>query len=325
LGADIYEETLMSITLAVHGGAWNVPDADLADHIDGIEAVLRAGWQRLQHGADALDVVTHAVQLLENDPRFNAGTGSHLNRLGAVELDASIMEGNQLRAGAVAAVERVRNPIGLARAVLEHSEHVLLVGRGARQFADEQGIAECDESDLLVGRARETYLRIRAGETILVDQEFSSAHPAPQMADPHMGTVGAVARDGSGLIAAGTSTGGTLNKYPGRVGDSPLIGSGTYADSRQGGASCTGWGEGIMRAVLAKTAIDRLASATCAEEAATHALADVQRLGGHAGLIMIAATGEPVGVFNTPRMVRGLASQSGGLRVGGEFQMRPLT
>ncbi|MBT6273068.1 MAG: peptidase T [Chromatiales bacterium] len=309
----------MSIALAVHGGAWNVPDADLADHLDGIADVLRSAWLQLQHGANALDVVSHAVQLLEDDPRFNAGTGSHLNRRGAVELDASIMEGNHLRAGAVAAVERVRNPIRLARAVLEHSEHVLLVADGARQFADEQGIATCDETTLLVGRARETYLRIRSGETTLVDEEFSPSHP-----DPHMGTVGAVARDATGLIVAGTSTGGTLNKYPGRVGDSPLIGSGTYADSRRGGASCTGWGEGIMRTVLAKSATDRLASQNDVSKAASGALVDLENLGGHAGLILIGTSGEPVSVFNTPRMVRGLATHRGGLRTGGELDMQPL-
>jgi beta-aspartyl-peptidase (threonine type) len=317
----------MSVALAVHGGAWNVPDNALADHEVGIGRALRVGWAMLRDGASAMDAVVETVRVLEDDPLFNAGTGSHLNQLGKVELDASLMEGDLLQAGAVAAVERIRNPILLARAVLEQSEHVLLVGDGARRFARTHRIPECRARDLLVGRARETYMRIRAGETDLVSSEFSSerapAPPAPDD-DAHMGTVGAVARDVEGRIVAGTSTGGTLDKHPGRVGDSPLIGSGTYADSRFGGASCTGWGEGIMRVVMAKSAIDSLASGAPCAEAAADALAQLDRVGGRGGLILVDSAGVPQAHFNTPRMARGLACAQAGLRAGVDQSMNPL-
>jgi beta-aspartyl-peptidase (threonine type) len=305
----------MRCALAVHGGAWNVPDADLEDHANGVAAALRAGWGLLREGASAIDTVEHVVRMLEDDPVFNAGKGSHLNRLGRVEMDASIMEGDGLEAGAVAAVERVRHPITLARRVMEDSPHVLLVGHGALAFAEDHGVELCRSRDLLVGRAREQYLRIRAGETSLIDSEF-----APAGDDDHMGTVGAVALDGQGLVAAGTSTGGTLDKYPGRVGDSPLIGAGTYADSRSGAASCTGWGEGILRVVMAKAALDRLGAGLGLEAAGAAALDDLHRVGGRAGMILLDARGGATAVYNTPRMARGIATADG-LRVGVDSTM----
>ena len=301
----------MTCALAVHGGAWNVPDGGLEPSVRGVSAALTAGWQLLQQGASAVDTVERVVRILEDDPVFNAGRGSHLNRLGRVEMDASIMEGDGLEAGAVAAVERVRNPISLARRVMEDSPHVLLVGHGALAFAEDHGIQLCRSRDLLVGRTREQYLRIRSGETSLVDSEF-----APAGDDDHMGTVGAVAMDAHGTVAAGTSTGGTLDKYPGRVGDSPLIGAGTYADSRTGAASCTGWGEGILRVVMAKAALDRMTAGFDLESAGAAALADLERVGGRAGMILLDARGGATAVYNTPRMARGLATESAGLRVG---------
>lgn len=301
----------MSIALAVHGGAWNIPDEQVAASREGVGRALRDGWERLRQGASAVDVVERAVRALEDDPTFNAGRGSHLNRIGRVELDASIMEGDGLQAGAVAAVERVRNPITLARRVMDSSPHVLLVGNGARTFAEEQGVELCRARDLLVGRTREQYLRIRGGDSQLVDEEFS----VPD-ADAHMGTVGAVARDARGLIAAATSTGGTLDKYPGRVGDSPLIGAGTYADSRLGGASCTGWGEGILRVVMAKSALDQMAAGAGLKQAGAAVLRELERIDGVGGLILVDAVGGAACLYNTPRMARGLATEAEGLRVG---------
>lgn len=310
----------MSIALAIHGGAWNVPDEDLQLHLDGISAALQLGWGLLQGGAGALATVEQTVRALEDNPVFNAGKGSHLNRLGRVELDASIMEGDHLDAGAVAAVERVRNPITLARQIMEHSPHVLLVGEGARRFAEENGVQLCRARDLLIGRARERYLRIRAGETELVEQEFATE---TEEHDGHMGTVGAVAIDHAGLIVAGTSTGGTLDKYPGRVGDSPLIGAGTYADSQLAAASCTGWGEGILRVVMAKSAIDRIAAGMNVEQAGQAALGDLERVRGRGGMVLIDRHGNATAAFNTPRMARGIATLRDGARVGVESQMRP--
>jgi len=306
----------MTCALAVHGGAWNVPDGDLDPSLRGVAAALTAGWELLHQGATAVETVERVVRILEDDPVFNAGKGSHLNRLGRVEMDASIMEGDGLEAGAVAAVERVRNPIALARRIMEDSPHVLLVGHGALAFAEEHGMELCRSRDLLVGRAREQYLRIRSGETSLVDSEF-----APAGEDDHMGTVGAVARDSHGTVAAGTSTGGTLDKYPGRVGDSPLIGAGTYADSRVGAASCTGWGEGILRVVMAKAALARIAAGFDLEAAGAAALEDLERVGGRGGMILLDADGGATAVYNTPRMARGLATAGGGLRVGVDSQL----
>lgn len=313
-------EQSVTIALAVHGGAWNIPDDQIDSSLAGVGAALRHGWERLQRGESGLDVVENVVRMLEDDPTFNAGRGSHLNRLGRVELDASMMEGDALEAGAVAAVQRVRHPISLARKVLEESEHVLLVGRGARLFAREHGVESCRARDLLVGRAREQYLRIRAGETDLVQEEFAP----PDAGDEHMGTVGCVARDRTGRLVAGTSTGGTLDKYPGRVGDSPLIGAGTYADSLAGAASCTGWGEGILRVVMAKTAIDRLAAGASLERASAEALRDLDRIGGRAGMILLDARGRATAIYNTPRMARGVAIEGEAPCIGVDSDLHRL-
>ncbi len=295
----------MPLALAIHGGAWNIPNEAVAAHRQGIRAALESAWDILRHGASALDVVETAVRVLEDDPTFNAGRGSHLNRAGRLEMDASIMEGTRLGAGAVAAVSGIRHPVTLARRVLDRSPHVLLVGGGARAFARQMdGIERCRTQDLLVGRERARYLRIRRGERALVEKEF---HPSARYGR-HFGTVGAVALDARGRVAAATSTGGTQDKAPGRVGDSPLIGAGTYADDRAGAVSCTGWGEGILRVVLAKAAVDRLAAGSAPHLAGRRALAALQRVRGHAGLILVDRSGRAAAVYNTPRMARGLVT-----------------
>jgi beta-aspartyl-peptidase (threonine type) len=239
----------LTFALAIHGGAWNIPDDAVDAHRRGLAPPLLAGYEALRKGASALDAVELAVRMLEDDPVYNAGRGSHLNAAGELEMDASIMEGTRRRAGAVAAIDGVKHPVSVARRVMEDSPHVLLVGRGAKQFARRAGVELCTTRSLLVGRERERFEKIRAGDRSLVAAEFSPR------ARPH-GTVGAVARDRKGRVAAATSTGGTQDKAPGRVGDSAIPGSGTYADDRRGAASCTGWGEPILRAALAKTAVD---------------------------------------------------------------------
>ncbi|HET9299829.1 MAG TPA: isoaspartyl peptidase/L-asparaginase, partial [Candidatus Polarisedimenticolaceae bacterium] len=226
----------MPIALAVHGGAWNIPDDEVDAHVTGVTAALTQGWERLSAGGSALDVVEAVVRLLEDDPAFNAGRGSHLNAEGKLEMDASIMEGRLLRAGGVAAISGVRHPISVARRVLEDGRHVLLAGAGALRFARDAKAELCPPTALLVGRELERFRAIRRGCRSLVDQEFRA-----------MDTVGAVALDRRGRTAAATSSGGTQDKAPGRVGDSPIPGAGSYADDRRGAASCTGWGEGILR------------------------------------------------------------------------------
>ncbi len=308
----------MAIALAVHGGAWNVPDGEVEPHRAGVATALVAGWTLLRDGASAVDAVEHAVRILEEDPIFNAGVGSHLNRAGRVEMDASIMSGASLEAGAVAALERISHPVSLARRVMEASEHVLLVGGGAQTFAREQGFERCRARDLLSGRERERYLAIRAdteGARELIAREFSPGGEG-RTDDSHMGTVGAVAVDRDGNVAAATSTGGTQDKYPGRVGDTSLIGAGTYADNHAGAVSCTGWGEGILRVVLAKGVVDRLAAGEDPSSAANGALRTLERVGGHAGFVLVDHQGNTTAAFNTPRMARGLASEADGLWVG---------
>ena len=296
----------MTFALAIHGGAWNIPDGAVEAHRGGLLAPLEQGYEALARGAAALDVVELAVRMLEDDPTFNAGRGGHLNSAGRLELDASIMEGTTRRAGAVAAIEGVRHPVSVARRVMEHSPHVLLVGPGARRFAKRSGAEMCSTRSLLVGRERARWERIRAGDTSLVTREFSPR------AKPH-GTVGAVAVDRKGHVAAATSTGGTQDKAPGRVGDSAIVGSGTYADDRRGAASCTGWGEPILRAVLAKTAVDGLVAAE-PSVALRAAIRELSRLSGFGGIILVDRHGRAEASFNTPRMARGLADTRG-LRV----------
>jgi beta-aspartyl-peptidase (threonine type) len=228
--------------LIAHGGAGAAVDRR-DDYRAGMRRALAAGWARLRAGGSAVDGVEACVAALEDDPLFNAGYGSALTEAGTVECDASLMEGERLAAGAVGAVSGVPNPITLARRVLEDGRHVLLVGAGALAFARERGLPRCDPAALATDRQR-----ARLAERL-------AAGPAVPAAG---GTVGAVALDARGSIAAATSTGGYVGKRAGRVGDSALIGCGTYADNRLGGVSTTGHGEAFIRTVLAKTALEIL-------------------------------------------------------------------
>ena len=253
--------------LIVHGGAGANPTDALDEVRDGIRAAVSAGWQIITGGGTSLDAVEAAVRVLEDAPRFNAGRGSVRTSAGTVEMDASIMEGDELRCGAVAAVAHVANPVMLARRVLEDGRHVLLVADGARAFARAAGLLECDPASLITERRR---LEMEGIATAL------------------KGTVGAVARDTRGTIAAATSTGGMTGKLPGRVGDTPLIGCGTYADSSLGGISCTGSGEGIIRVVLARRALDILKESDDPEFAAEAAVDLLVREGrGEGGVILL--------------------------------------
>ena len=287
------------ISLVVHGGAWDIPD-DLAEpHKKGVANALRAGWEILKGGGSAVDAVERAVVLMEDDVTFNAGKGSFLNASGEVELDASIMDGRTFRAGAVAAVQNIRNPIRLARKIMEESEHVLLVGMGATRFARENGIKTCDPDFLITARELERWRKLQ------VDAKYTTKDSFRRKNLPS-DTVGAVAMDGEGNIVAGTSTGGTPNKYPGRVGDSPLIGCGTYADNAVGGVSTTGWGEAIIKTVMAKTVIDLMElNGKDPAEAVEEGLRILQRkAAGFGGIIALNHTGKIAVTYNTPRMAR---------------------
>lgn len=305
-------------SLIVHGGAWDIPGEALEDCREGIRRALEAGWKILSMGGTAADAVEASITLLEDDPTFDAGIGSHLTRDGRVQLDAILMDGITLKAGAVAAVERVRNPIRLARAILEKSPHMMLVGHGAEVFAAENGIAMCDPEELIHDRERVAWRRC-----------LEDSHAAENHLGHESGTVGAVALDTSGGLFAGTSTGGTCCKFPGRVGDSPLIGCGCYADAEAGGVSCTGHGEGIMKIVMAKMAVDLLSDPRAlaphrepsGPSTIGQAVADacVRKLAHRAhttgGLILLDREGCPAAAYNTPRMAYGYVCRDGSLYI----------
>ena len=311
----------MPLALIVHGGAWDIPDNEVAEHQEGCRQALAAGWRVLEQGGHALDAVEAAVRVLEDAPIFDAGVGSVLNRDGDVELDAAVMDGETLRSGAVAAVRRVRNPITLARRVLE-SQVILLVGQGAERFAESAGIPFCDPTELIVERERARWQELHQQSNYRAQDAFGAARAKQSAPQPtslsHPGdTVGCVALDRTGQLAAGTSTGGTANKLPGRVGDSPLIGAGLYADTSTGGCSTTGWGESIMKVLLAKTATDLIGAGHTPMEAARAAI-DVlaRRVGGLGGCILLDAQGRPGLAFNTPRMAYAYRTAGGDEVVG---------
>jgi beta-aspartyl-peptidase (threonine type) len=321
----------MKPILLIHGGAWAMPDDAVASHERGIAAALAAGWSALSRGGTAVDAVAAAVALMEDDDTFDAGRGSFLTRDGRVQLDALLMNGADLRAGGVACIERLRNPIQAARLVLEQSPHVYFVGPGAERFATQHGMRLIENAELIVPRERErlmAFQRARAsgqpdttfsgasGEQADLEAEVSHALPEElRIDDPTLhshDTVGAVALDQYGNLAAGTSTGGTLSKAPGRVGDSSLIGCGCYADNQSAAVSLTGWGEPIMKLVLGKWAVDRVASGASPQQAATAAIDYLfARLGGHGGIILLDPHGQIGIAHNTPRMAWGIATAEG--------------
>ena len=301
--------------LLVHGGAWAIPDGVTDAHKQGLSHALDAGYALLRQGASAVDAVEAAVTVLEDDEIFDAGRGSFLTRDGRVQLDALLMDGATLRAGGVACVERLRNPVQAARLVLDKSPHVYFVGQGAEEFAQAHGMSLIENSELVLDRER---LRLRQAQRDeragLPDFTFSGDDKSEETA-VHLqshDTVGAVALDTHGNIAAATSTGGTLNKAPGRVGDSSLIGCGCYADNTSAAVSLTGWGEPIMKLVLGKWAVDRVQQGRSPEQVAPDAIAYLfKRLGGHGGIILLAPDGRFGVAHNTPRMAWGVCSAQG--------------
>jgi L-asparaginase / beta-aspartyl-peptidase len=301
--------------LLIHGGAWAIPDNMLEAHEQGVFDALMVGYSLLQRGALAVDAVEAAISRLEDDATFDAGRGSFLTRDGRVQLDALLMDGATLRAGGVACVERLRNPIQAARLVLDKSPHVYFVGAGAEEFAQAHGMKLIDNSELVLDRERQRLAAAQAKERAgLPDLTFAGDDKSPETAaglDSH-DTVGAVALDVEGGIAAGTSTGGTLNKTPGRVGDSSLIGCGCYADNASAAVSLTGWGEPMMKLVLGKWATDRVGQGHSPEQVAPEAIAYLfKRLGGHGGIILLGPDGRFGIAHNTPRMTWGVCTSEG--------------
>lgn len=287
--------------ILVHGGAWAIPDDAVESHLQGVRAAAAAGFAVLQRGGSCIDAVEAAVVHMEDDETFDAGRGSFLNMDGRVQLDACMMDGATLRAGGVGCVEHIRNPIRAAKKILADSPHVYFVGSGAERFAQEHGLDLCANDDLILPREVERLREAKRQGYLQMPDEFGPMRSHD--------TVGAVALDANGDIAAGTSTGGTLNKAPGRVGDSSLIGCGCYADNRSAAVSTTGWGEPMMKLVLSKWTADRVEQGLDPQEAAQRALYYLKsRLQGHGGIILLDSRGRLGIAHNTPRMAWALSS-----------------
>jgi len=297
------------IGVLVHGGAGRILPERHAGALAGCRAAAAAGLDVLVAGGSALDAVQAAVRVLEDDPEFNAGVGSVLTRDATVEVDAAIMDGTGLRLGAVAAVPELRRPVDLARAVLDDGEHVLLAGSAAWLFARERGFWPAAPGEMVTERARRRHAE---------EQARRAGGPPP--AEREGGTVGAVAIDGAGRVAAATSTGGINFKRPGRVGDTPLPGCGTWADERAGAASATGDGEAIIRVTLTRQIVDRLAGGADPAAAARVALAElVERTGGSAGAIVVDRHGRFAAGHASETMPVALAVVDDGARRSGAW------
>ncbi|MFN6963034.1 MAG: isoaspartyl peptidase/L-asparaginase family protein [Pyrinomonadaceae bacterium] len=313
------------IALAIHGGAGTILRSLMTPELEreyrsGLDEALRRGWEILERGGSAMDCVEETVCSLEDFPLFNAGRGSVFTHEGKHEMDASIMDGRRLRGGSVALVRNVKNPIKLARLVMERTEHVMLGGAGANQFALEMGVEMADDAYFYTEHRYQQLLKAReegivqldhtAGEQKIIEENIealAAADTEPQIhpAKP-LGTVGAVACDADGNLAAATSTGGMTNKKFGRIGDTPLIGCGTYADNSTCAVSCTGHGEFFMLGVTAYDVAARMKyGGQRLAVAARETVEQLARIGGEGGLIAVDANGGVALPFNSDGMYRG--------------------
>lgn len=300
---------MANIALAIHGGAGTIDRASMTPELEaayrgGLETALKAGWGVLSAGGSAVDAAELAVRHLEDNELFNAGRGSVFNHHGKNEMDAAIMDGSSLKAGAVAAVHNVKNPIELARAVMEKSPHILLSGDGATEFAEEMHIDLVDNTYFYTDRRWNELEEAIKENRIQLDHSASTSKPAK-------GTVGAVACDSEGRLAAATSTGGLTNKRYGRIGDTPIIGAGTYADNYCA-VSCTGWGEFFMVGVTAHDVAARMQyQGVSLADAANAVIQRQTEIGGDGGLIAVDAAGNIAMPFNSPGMYRGSVTAAG--------------
>lgn len=302
--------------IAIHGGAGTLSRAHISAEQErayhaALQQVLLAGQAVLAQGGTAMEAVCEAVRLLEDCPLFNAGHGAVFTAQATHELDAAVMDGATLAAGAVAGVSRIRNPVQSARAVMQNGQHVLMVAEGAERMAQEAGLATVEPSYFSTPARHAQLLAAQARQAGVVLDHDGAAALAGRAIDEgrKMGTVGAVALDAHGHLAAATSTGGMTNKLPGRLGDSPLIGCGTYADDRTAAVSCTGHGESFIRVAAAHDVCARMAYGGASLEAATHAVVHeaLPAVQGTGGLIAVDRQGNVCLPFNTEGMYRGLA------------------
>ncbi|HVL30095.1 MAG TPA: isoaspartyl peptidase/L-asparaginase [Sphingomicrobium sp.] len=300
-----HAQTKAGWKLVIHGGAGVIEKANITPNKEreihaALDKALAAGSQVLSRGGSALDAAEAAVKVLEDDPNFNAGRGSVLTYDGEIEMDASIMDGRTLAAGAVTGATQTKNPISLARAVMEKSEHVFLSREGADAFSKAQGLEQAPPDYFMTPRRRQQLEQFKTSKVSALDIEYK------------YGTVGAVALDSQGHVAAATSTGGMTGKRWGRIGDSPIIGAGTYADDRGCAVSGTGWGEYFIRVGVAHEICARMRmNGIAPQQAADAVMAEVKALGGDGGVIVVTPKGDMVYSFNTVGMYRGKADASG--------------
>ena len=311
--------------LVIHGGAGTILKQNMTPELEAayqrsLQNALQAGYAVLDRGGSAVDAVEATVRVLEDDSLFNAGRGAVFTNEGCNELDAAIMDGATLKAGAVAGVTTIRNPVSAARAVMDKSEHVMLIGPGAEKFAQQQGLQIVDPSYFRTERAWRALQRAKALDSARAQQQQSGATPKqeallrqPGNRDYKYGTVGAVALDRAGNLAAATSTGGMTNKKFGRVGDAPIIGAGTFASNATCAVSCTGWGEFFIRLSVARSVSDLMEYKGLSVKAAADEMIQkkVPALGGDGGLIALDKNGNFTMSFNTAGMYRGYIGPDG--------------
>ena len=305
---------MQKISLAIHGGAGTILKEDLTPELEiaykkGLENALTAGYKILEEGGTSIDAVKAAIIVLEDNILFNAGRGAVFTKDGVQEMDAAIMEGNQLKAGAVAGVRNIRNPIKLALEVMQNSNHVFLSGKGANDFATKQGI-EIESDDYFFSQFRyDQWQQLSSSEEYSLDHNNNNA----QFKDKKFGTVGAVACDKNGNIAAATSTGGMTNKQFGRIGDTPIIGAGTYANNKTCAISCTGHGEPFIRSVAAYdvSCLMEYKGLNLTEAMQEVVMNKLPALAGEGGMIGIDKAGNVALLFNSEGMYRGAKSSDG--------------
>lgn len=311
---------MKKISLAIHGGAGTILRSEMTAEMEkkyrsGLENALRSGWQILQSGGNAVDAVEASVIELENNPLFNAGKGSVFTHEGKNELDAAIMDGKNLKAGAAAFVRNVKNPITLARLIMEKSEHILLAGAGANEFAREMKVEMADDDYFFSDLRYRQLLKAKAQGRVKLDHsagETDVISKSEITGEKQLGTVGAVACDAEGNLAAATSTGGMTNKKFGRVGDTPIIGAGTFADNRTCAVSCTGHGEYFMLTSAANDVSARMKYKNLSlMEAAEETVEDLAEIGGEGGLIAVDANGNVALPFNCEGMYRAFIQSDG--------------
>ncbi|MEG9327594.1 isoaspartyl peptidase/L-asparaginase [Salinimicrobium catena] len=316
-------DTIPNFGIVIHGGAGTILKENMTDSLEKaykakLEEAIRTGHEILANGGTALQAVQRTINVMEDSPLFNAGKGAVFTNAGTNELDASIMDGETLNAGAVAGVTTVKNPINLAYEVMVNSEHVMLGGKGAEEFAKQQGIEIVDPQYFFTENRYKSLQRIRDKEKTELDHDGKTAFVDPFIKDSKFGTVGCAALDKNGNLAAGTSTGGMTNKRWGRIGDAPIIGAGTYANNATCAVSSTGWGEFFIRGMVAHdiSALMEYKGLSLQEAAREVIQEKIPTLGGDGGIVAIDHEGNVAMEFNTAGMYRAKMNKDGELEIG---------